>query len=576
MKKSLFTSAILLSTAAFSAQALDTVDMKPLSEHINVSNYKSSVKGSKQLPQITWAEDMRTVLANGNSSKTQNNSLFDQYNLDYKLVLKDSVISQSKDYISGKTPFFRGTLDQVVQLNELVYDDPSLRPVVINLLSWSKGGDVLVGDSNVKTLSDLRGKKIAVTAYGPHTFFLWRALKSGGLNYNDVDVVWMKDLLGSANTPANAFCHSSMSVNATFVIAPEGTAITEGDNACKNSKVVYGTAQASKVIPDVYAIRSDYYESNKDEIQRFVHAMLIAKEKADLVAKNTKSNEYKNWLKASAQQLLGSQDLIEDVDGMFKYDADHAGFSENIEFFTDKRAGRNFERVSTEINDALIDMKLISKRLPLQKADWNWNELKIGLKHADDVKVPAFNKAQTKKIVIEMQTNDTLDSEQFMTEEVKFSAGSSTFMFNPDYHGKVFDKLIDEASTYDSTLIIIQAHSDPSYYLINKYKNKATESTLKRIRQKAWNLSEQRAKEVRRAIVEYARDVRGIDIDESQFETVGYGIEKPKTGLCRGEPCKIKLKGAAAREAYAGNRRAIIGFTRIEAEMELSDDDFDF
>ena len=99
---------------------------------------------------------------------------------------------------------------------------------------------------------------------------------------------------------------------------------------------------------------------------------------------------------------------------------------------------------------------------------------------------------------------------------------------------------------------------------------------MKRIRQKAWNLSEERAKEVRRAIIDYARNVRQIDIDESQFETVGYGIEKPKTGICGGEPCKVNKKGKAAKKAYADNRRAVIGFTRIEAEVELSDDDFDF
>ncbi len=576
-KSFIATTAILAGVISLSANAtVKTVDMKPLSEHISVSQYKGNVQSSKELPQITWAEDIRTVLANGSSQSTKNGSVFDQYNLDYKLVLKDSVINQAKDYISGKTPFFRGTLDQVVQLNELVYNDPKLRPVVFNLLSWSKGGDVLVADTSVKQLSDLKGKKIALTAYGPHTFFMWRALKSGGLTFNDVDVVWMKDLLGSAETPANAFCDSQMGVNATFVISPEGSAITEGDNACKNSSVVYGTAQASKVIPDVYVVRSDYYETHKDEIQRLAHAMFVAKEKADEVTKNTKSSEYKTWMKASATQLLGSEDLTEDVKAMFKYDANHAGFAENVEFFTDERAGRNFERVTTEINDALIDMKLIKQRLPLTKATFDWNAFKTGLDHADDVKVSAFNSEVTKKIVSEMQANDTLDDEQFMSEEVKFSAGKSTFVFNPAYHGKVFDKLIDEATTYDSTLIIIQAHSDPSYYLINKFKKKAPESTLKRIRQKAWNLSEERAKEVRRAIIDYARNVRQIDIDESQFETVGYGIEKPKTGICGGEPCKVNKKGKAAKKAYADNRRAVIGFTRIEAEVELSDDDFDF
>ena len=108
-KSFITTTAILAGLISFSSNAtVKTVDMKPLSEHIRVSQYKGNVQSSKELPQITWAEDIRTVLANGSSQVTKNGSTFDQYNLDYKLVLKDSVINQAKDYISGKTHFSVG------------------------------------------------------------------------------------------------------------------------------------------------------------------------------------------------------------------------------------------------------------------------------------------------------------------------------------------------------------------------------------------------------------------------------------------------------------------------------------
>lgn len=571
--KSMIAFAMLSTTVS---AAIQPVSMKPLNDVITPSSLKSSVRNDTNLPQITWAEDMRIVHANGDSQTTQKSSIFDQYNLDFKLKLTDSVTSQVEDYISGKTPYFRGTLSQVSQLNSLVYDDPSLRPVVVSLLSYSKGGDSLVVSSGVKDVKDLKGKKIALMAYGPHVYFMWRTLKSAGLTFSDVDIVWTKDLTGSSQAPAAAFCDSSLGVDAAFMVSPDASGVIEGDNACKGAKEMFSTSQASNVILDVYAVRSDYLEQNQSKVQKFVHSQFVAKEATDDLFKDQKNPKFTKWMKGSAEQLLGDQDLIEDVKAMFQYDVKHAGFSENVKFFTDARYGRNFERVTEEINDALMDMNLIHTKHELTKVSWDWGQLKTGLSHADAVAVPAFKQAQVKKIVQQMQANDTLDSEKFLSEEVSFAAGESTFVFNPQYHKEIFDKVIDEAVTYDNTLIIIEAHSDPAHYLIEKIKYKRPEKTLKRIRQKAWNLSIERAKEVRNAIVEYARDVRQIDIDESQFDSIGYGIEKPLTGICGSEPCKVNLKYNAAKKAYASNRRAVIGFTRIQAEAELSDDDFDF
>jgi outer membrane protein OmpA-like peptidoglycan-associated protein len=578
MKKLSRVVGLLAISVAFSSLALagvTAVDMKPLSKSINISSEKGDVKKDNTLPQITWAEDMRLILANGYSANTEGGSIFNKEGLSYKLELKDSVISQSKDYVSGKSPFFRGTLSQVVQLNDLVYDTPDLRPVVISMLSFSAGGDSLVAKPHIKTLKDLKGKRIAVMAYGPHTYLALRTItKSAGLDIKDVEIVWVKDIIDTDQTPGAAFYDSS--IDAAFMISPEAMGILEGDNAFSGAHELFSTKQASKVIADVYAVRSDYYQANKNKIKKLVHAQFFAKEKADEVFSDKKSAEFKKWMKASSIQLLGSGDFIADVEGMFEFDATHAGFAENVSFFTDARNGRNLERLVAEINDSLKSYNLVSNARTLAKPDWDWGYFKSGLKHANAVSVPAFNKEQVSKVIKDMQAKDTLDGEQFLTEEVMFKAGQSTFVFNQQIHGRIFDKIIDEANAYANTLIIIEAHSDPAYYLINKYKQKVPEKTLKRIRQKAWNLSVERAKEVRESIITYARDVKNIDIDESQFESIGYGIEKPITGICAGEPCKINLKGLAAKNKYAENRRAVIGFTRIEAEVETSSDDFDF
>lgn len=129
MKLKLIATAICLATTMFSAQAaVKSVDMTTLDNKISVNG--KSVKGESKLPMILWGADAVTIFANGLDSKTTSNSLFATNNLDFNLEMSNSVISQAKDYISGKTPYFRGTLDQVAMLNDLVYSDESLRPVV--------------------------------------------------------------------------------------------------------------------------------------------------------------------------------------------------------------------------------------------------------------------------------------------------------------------------------------------------------------------------------------------------------------------------------------------------------------
>lgn len=568
--KTVLSMAIAVSMSA--TAAVKSVEMSPLTDKINVNS--QSVSSDEKLPQILWGADMTVLHANGLKASTQSGSIYDKKGLDFDLKLENSLIQQAESYIKGETPYFRGTLDQVALLNDLVYSDKDLRPVVLQQLSWSKGGDNLVVKGGIDTVADLKGKTIAIMAYGPHIYFLHRVLQSGNLDISDVNIVWTEKLDGD-NSPFSALYDNS--IDAAFLITPDMLAITEGDNALSGAEVLFSTRQADKFVADVYAVRSDYYEANKDKLEGFVHSYFTAHESVgELVKnKNTRKAEYNKWLKESSQQMLGTPNLIEDMEGLF-LDANHTGFAENVSFFTNDRDSRNFDRLSKEINEALFSMKLIKSKNPIAKAEWNWESLRKDLSYADQVVVPKFDKKKISKVVAEMQARGTLEDGQFLREQVFFDVGSAKFVFNQTLHGSIFDKVIDDANSYSGALIIVEGHSDPAHYLISKYKNKVPLKTLKRIRQKARDLSRQRAEEVRSSIIEYAQNVRGVDINETQFEVVGYGIDNPETGVCNGEPCKINLKGQAAKQAYAKNRRANISFTTIEAEVEVSADDFDF
>ncbi len=78
------------------------------------------VEPSKTLsvPYITWGGDVATFLANGDL-KTQSGSEYQKLGLDMQLVAGDDFVSQVKNYLSGKTPFLRGTVHMLGQASEV-------------------------------------------------------------------------------------------------------------------------------------------------------------------------------------------------------------------------------------------------------------------------------------------------------------------------------------------------------------------------------------------------------------------------------------------------------------------------
>ena len=61
-------------------------------------------------------------------------------------------------------------------------EDARTKPVVIYQMTWSAGGDALVVKGNVKSAKELKGKAVAVQAYGPHVDYSRRSWPTPGLD----------------------------------------------------------------------------------------------------------------------------------------------------------------------------------------------------------------------------------------------------------------------------------------------------------------------------------------------------------------------------------------------------------
>lgn len=516
-----------------------------------------------QVPMITWGGDIASIYANGSADRTRPGSLFDQQGLDIQLARKDVFADQLKDYLAGRSPYLRGTLGMINMAAELLNRDPRTRPVLIYQMTWSSGGDALVVKPGIHSAKDLKGKTIALQAYGPHVDYLTKILADAGLSPTDVSLRWLPDLTGTANAPAAALQQAD--VDAAMVIIPDamllssgGTLGTGAEDSVKGARILLSTRTANRIIADVYAVRADYLEANRQQVQGFVKALLQAQEQTQELFKS-KGGDYKGLTTEAARLLLDSTQAVPDLEGLYA-DASFVGWQGNVDFFANPQFLRSAQRLTGEAQQAFIGLGLLGAQVPLSDAGWDYDALKSGLKVSSGKPSQQFDQQQVAAVVARKQQQDSLGEGELFSFEIFFKPNQNSF--TADLYQSDFDKVIDLAATYGGALVTVEGHSDPMGYL-RKKKEGEQEIVLGRIKQSAKNLSLSRAVSVRDSVIEFAK-AKGISLDSSQFAVIGHGINKPKNGVCGADPCAPKTE-----KEWRDNMRVVFRVLQVEAESSV-------
>lgn len=565
--KILGTALALLVWAGQALAAPQYIQAPPLTQVINtpVGEVKA---GPIEVPLITWGGDIATIYANGNTRKTSRGSIFEREGLNLSLFREDDFRKQVEAYLAGRTPYLRGTMGMINMAAEVAARDPRTELVIVYQLTWSAGGDTVAVREGVKTPKDLKGRTIAVQAYGPHPDYLFRVLADAGLSPRDVTIKWTKDLTGTkASDPAAALRQDS-SVHAAMVIIPDaleltsqGTVGTGAEGSVKGARILLTTKTASRVIADVYAVRRDFFESRRAEVEKFVHGLMLAEEALKSLFKNKAAQPapYQAMLTASADILLDKPKDTAGVEGLYG-DCEYVGYRGNVEFFGKPAYPRNLDKLTDEIQTAFIPMGLIAKKVALKHARWDYARLAAGLANVAGVEAPRFVEKEVARVIDTRQKQGTLAEGELFAFEVYFRPEQYTF--SADQYADAFKKVVDLAATYGGAIIVVEGHSDPLHYLQRKNKQ-AVERELTEIAQATKNLSMRRANAVRQAVITFAKGQRA-ELDPTQFTVIGHGIMQPKGGMCGGDPCAPK-----SPEEWRSNMRVEFRIIRVEAEASV-------
>ena len=567
------------------------------------------------VPFITWGGDAATFLANG-GLKTKSDSIYGKSGLSLNLTPGDDFVQQVKDYMGGKSPFLRGTFRMLGQASEVLGQDPRTKPVVILQLSWS-GGDHIVAREGFKTLNDLKksGKKVRIACQqgGPHVGLLYDALAAAQLSNNDVEIVFVDDLTGP-NGAAEKFRNDS-SVDACCVITPDMIGLCGGldstgtgaEGTVQGAHVLVSTQNMSRSIADVYAVRSDWYQAHRDEVEKFVAGYLQATTEVvalrDAFEKTQRmSSEYRQLL-TTCQQIFGEEvlpTLEVDAHGLL-LDCRFVGLPGQIAFFKQSGNLSGFEPKMTAALDLATKWGYASSRKGFDPANFDLRKI---------AKMAGVDYVEPERVVqgegATQFLDDDLDADTIVSFTISFEPNQTDF--SVDRYGAEFERALQSASTFGGAAVVIRGHSDPTKTLVQLIKAGLKKGVIRRTGQKgnyhyfiqsqggnteldlsqtdemvrliksgafegaadsplqtmqaALNLSQARAEQVKQAIVNYA-DQRGINVNLTQLQPVGAGISDPVVS----KPSNM----AEARQ----NMRVEFRIVKVNPE-DISESDFDF
>ncbi len=135
-----------------------------------------------------------------------------------------------------------------------------LKAVLVNDNSY--GNDAMIAQPGIKSVKELRGKRVATELGTVDHFLMLKALEANGMTEKDVQFTNIK----VQDCPAAML---SKKVDAAVVWEPSRTKILKD---LKGSTAIFDSADIPGAIPDLLVMKSDVVEKRPEEVQKIVNA----------------------------------------------------------------------------------------------------------------------------------------------------------------------------------------------------------------------------------------------------------------------------------------------------------------
>lgn len=307
-----------------------------------VSSYKwDDDEKVVQFPINVWIGWLPIVAANHGFAPNDESVFAKKYGFKVNLRLIDDPVVARDAFAAGESHILWGTLDMMVLFTPELMKDSRTAPRIYQQVDWSSGGDGVVVRGSIHSVKDLKGKTIVYAQNSPSQYFINNLLLNAGIQPSSVNHKYT----ATAFEAAAAFV-SDKSIDACVTWAPDIYNIPE---KVAGTRILTTTAEANKLIADVWAARADFAKDHPEIIEGLAAGIFDG---MDLLKDDT--------FRAQAYQWMGEgygmpADEVQAMDA----DAHSTNFGENKGFFLNANDPANFERTWKNITFVYRELGLI-------------------------------------------------------------------------------------------------------------------------------------------------------------------------------------------------------------------------
>jgi NitT/TauT family transport system substrate-binding protein len=426
----------------------------------------------------TWAGHAPGIVANGGMKPGSPNSLYKKkYGLDVEFVLLEDPSAKLAAFIKGDIDVMWDTVDSYArEASELA--EKGLKAKSIIQQDWSRGGDGIVSLKTIKSVEDLKGKRIATTKFTPSHWLLLFLLSQSGLTpqeRNDIE----KNLVYADEAPKAAQMFKAKQVDAAVTWEPDlsgAVSAREGE-----AHVLVSTTAATNVIADTLVAREDIINTAPKALAGFVAGWF------DAISVMKEDPDGSNRIVADALKLS-----TDDVSGMLS-GLKLTPFADNALFFGLTGGRASFDAL---FNGAFVIWRkkgVVTK--VVDAADWKDPRFVAALapEFKDQKVEESFAFKDKPKVTDRAIVNKSLS--------IHFTTGSDEIMPGSYF---TLDSLGDTMLAFGNTYLDVEGNTD----------SRGNEGVNK-------TLSQRRAEAVKAYLI------KNFNLDPKRFVTVGKGSGNP-------------------------------------------------
>lgn len=463
----------------FGAPPASTASTAPATSAASSSTTSSSGKRlgrPVRVAIVLWGGYAGGIMANAGMAPNKDSVFYKDFGIQVELLQIDDFVKSRDAFRAGGD---RGGVDimwSTVDAFALEYGGlDRLKPQAILQYDWSRGGDAIAVDASIRSVADLKGKKLACAEATPSHYFALYVLTQGGLTNRDVEWVFTDSAVEAANVFKAGKVDAAVSWSPDVYVAARER---EGGH------ILASTREASNLIADIFVARGDFIDQYPEDVRRFVAGWLKG---VEMVKQNPERTA------VLLQKSLTGVNTLEDAKGMLD-DVKLPDYSENRAFFDTGASLVNYNGIYQTAQGIWRKIGKIKDVYPAhQTVDTRF------LEGAAEF----FPRAAAAKPEFEFRTPPKRDAAAILTKTVSiyFPTGSATL----DENAKAVleTQVLDLAATFGSAYMRIAGNTDN---VGNRDSN--------------MRLSKARADAVTQFLVS-----KGFD--RNKFEVVGNGPDKP-------------------------------------------------